>query len=121
VIKGDGQACRRDLEVQREKGITEIVAILQNQAAPPDTLRCRGARNPGELNLFERKAGRPAGRNSDQIRITVEYIIQLTAASARRSARIVYDQVVDLCRVMRVGKIGLADNDCVAGSIGVDE
>jgi len=121
VTESYRQAGRGYFEIESEEGVAEVVTVLQNGSAAAGALGRAGTGYPGKLDLLERKAGRPAGCYADRENVTVQYIIELAASTGCCSIGIIDNQMIEFCRIMRIGEISFADHNHISGSVAVDK
>ena len=121
MIESYRQAGRGHFEIKSEEGVAKVVTVFQNYPAATGALRRARTRYPGKLHLLECNAGPPAGRYANRVNVTVQYIIELAAASRCCNIGIVDDQMIEFCRIMRIGEIGFADHDHIIRSVAVNK
>ena len=121
VARGDLEAGRRHFEIHRLDRVGKAVAVFDQQSDPTLGTRRPGAGDVGYLRLLQRYSGGTAGGIGDGEDLRAQHVIELQPAGPRPGIGVVDDQVVDLDRIMGVGKIMPADDHGIAVGVGVDE
>src|SRR5205823_8623981 len=107
--------------IEAEKCIAEIIAVFEHHTSASGALCGTGARDSGDLGLLERQPSSAAGGNANRVNVTIENKVELAPAGCRGGAGVVDNQMIDLCGVVRIRKIGIAKYHRIIRGVGLDE